>query len=242
MDPRLQFALILAFLHSLGLLGTTAIYTWMLKKKVAAKYLVAGGAAPGEELSRIATREVLLGQPIFGVLSYFIVWPLWTAMGGSMSAPFSAWTFLWHFAVFVFVNDTLFYFSHRALHTRWLYKKVHVRHHRFRFVRGLVAEYAHPVEDFANFVAFVAGPILLGSPFPIFAAWVGLRMLETVDAHSGYAFTPWAKRHAFHHMYAARGCYGSFAGLWDRVLGTEKQFHEWNAQGSPVPKSAQQDA
>lgn len=241
MDPRLAFALILGGLHTLGLLGFTAIYTLMLKRNVAPAYQVAGGAAPSPELSRIATREVLLGQPIFGVLCYFIVYPLWTLMGGTMDGAVTPLMFAWHFAVFVFVNDTLFYFSHRALHTRWLFKNVHVRHHRFRFVRGLVAEYAHPVEDFANFVAFVAGPILLGSPFPIVAAWVFLRMIETVDAHSGYTFTPWAKRHAFHHMYAARGCYGSFAGLWDRVLGTEQQFHEWTAQGSPIPKSAQTD-
>jgi sterol desaturase/sphingolipid hydroxylase (fatty acid hydroxylase superfamily) len=241
MDPRLSFALILAALHTAALLGGTAIYNWMLKRNVAPRHQVAAGAAPSAELTRIATREVLLGQPIFGVLSYFIVWPLWTAMGGAMAAPITPWLFIWQFVVFVFVNDTIFYFSHRILHTRWLFKNVHVRHHRFRFVRGLVAEYAHPVEDLLNFVAFLAGPVLLGSPFAIVAAWVFLRMFETVDAHSGYAFTPWAKRHAFHHMYAARGCYGSFAGLWDRVLGTEKQFHEWNAQGSPVPKSAQQE-
>lgn len=241
MDPRLEFALILAALHTVALLGGTAIYTLMLKRNVAPGYQVAGGAAPGAELSKVATREVLLGQPIFGVLCYFIVYPLWTGLGGAMDAAITPLQVIGHFAVFVFVNDTIFYFSHRLLHTRWLFKNVHVRHHRFRFVRGLVAEYAHPVEDFLNFVAFLAGPVLLGSPFPIVAAWVFLRMFETVDAHSGYAFTPWAKRHAFHHMYAARGCYGSFAGLWDRVLGTEKQFHEWTAQGAPTPKSAQQD-
>jgi sterol desaturase/sphingolipid hydroxylase (fatty acid hydroxylase superfamily) len=241
MDPRLSFALTLAALHTVALLGGTAIYTWMLKRNVAPQHMVAAGAPPGADLMRTATREVLLGQPIFGVLCYFIVWPLWTAMGGAMDGAINPWLFVWHFLVFVFVNDTIFYFSHRILHTRWLFKNVHVRHHRFRFVRGLVAQYAHPVEDLLNFVAFLAGPVLLGSPFIIVAAWVFLRMFETVDAHSGYAFTPWAKRHAFHHMYAARGCYGSFAGLWDRLLGTDKQYPEWTAQGSPLPKTAQSD-
>jgi len=238
MDAPLRFALILAGLHSLSLLGATAIYTWMLRRNVAPAHRVAGGAAPSEELLAVARREVLLGQPIFGVLCYFVVYPLWTRMGGAMDSAITPFMFIWHFAVFIFVNDTIFYFSHRLLHTRWLFKNVHVRHHRFRFVRGLVAEYAHPLEDLANFVAFLAGPVLLGSPFVIVAAWVFLRMLETVDAHSGYAFTPWAKRHAFHHMYAARGCYGSFAGVWDRVLGTERQFHTWWAQDRNQPEPA----
>lgn len=242
MAPQLVFALVLAGLHTLSFLGSTAIYSLMLARKVAPKQRVAEGAAPDPALMRTATREVLLGQPIFGVLCYFVVYPLWVRAGGEMSPELgSAWTWIgtgaWHFVVFVFLNDTIFYFSHRLLHTRWLFKHVHVRHHRFRFVRGLVAEYAHPVEDLANFVAFMAGPVVLGSPFPIVATWVFLRMLETVDAHSGYAFTPAASRHAFHHMYAARGCYGSFAGPWDRVLGTERAWRQWRAAGSPTPKS-----
>lgn len=241
MPPQLVFALVLAGLHTLSFLGSTAAYTWLLKRKAFPERMVASGASPPPKLMREMTREVLLGQPIFGVLCYFIIYPLWTRMGGSMTASFTPLTFVWHFLVFVFVNDTIFYFSHRALHTRWLFKKVHVRHHRFRFVRGLVAEYAHPVEDLANFVAFMAGPTLLGSPFAIVASWVFLRMFETVDAHSGYAVTPCASRHAFHHMYAARGCYGSFAGLWDRVLGTEREWKKWRAEGSPTPKSALQE-
>jgi sterol desaturase/sphingolipid hydroxylase (fatty acid hydroxylase superfamily) len=240
MSPQLFFALTLAGLHTLSFLGGTAVYQWLHRKKLYPQHMVASGAAPPAALHREMVREVLLGQPIFGVLSYFVVYPLWTRMGGTMDM--SSWpsplTFLWQFLVFVLVNDTIFYFSHRALHTRWLFKKVHVRHHRFRFVRGLVAEYAHPVEDLANFVAFMAGPVLLGSPFLIVASWVFFRMFETVDAHSGYAFTPCASRHAFHHMYAARGCYGSFAGLWDRVLGTESEWKKWRAEGSPTPKSA----
>src|SRR5688500_8829657 len=138
MDPRLVFALALAGLHTVALLGGTAIYTFLLKRNVAPQHQVAAGAPPGAELLRMATREVLLGQPIFGVLCYFIVYPLWTRMGGAMDGAITPWMFLWHFAVFVFVNDTIFYFSHRILHTRWLFKNVHVRHHRFRFVRGLV--------------------------------------------------------------------------------------------------------
>jgi sterol desaturase/sphingolipid hydroxylase (fatty acid hydroxylase superfamily) len=242
MAPQLTFALVLAVLHTTSLLGATAIYTRLLARGALAKQRVAEGAAPDAGLLKQATREVLLGQPIFGVLCYFAVYPLWVRAGGEMTASFaSVWeallTFVWHFAVFVFLNDTIFYFSHRLLHTRWLFKHVHVRHHRFRFVRGLVAEYAHPVEDAANFIAFFAGPVLLGSPFPIVATWVFLRMLETVDAHSGYALTPAASRHAFHHMYAARGCYGSFAGLWDRVLGTEREWRKWRDEGSPTPRS-----
>jgi sterol desaturase/sphingolipid hydroxylase (fatty acid hydroxylase superfamily) len=63
-----------------------------------------------------------------------------------------------------------------------------------------------------------------------------LRMIETVDAHSGYLFpfSPWslipsiqggADRHDFHHS-QNKGNYGIFA-FWDWLCGTDQVYWKW---------------
>jgi sterol desaturase/sphingolipid hydroxylase (fatty acid hydroxylase superfamily) len=88
-----------------------------------------------------------------------------------------------------------------------------------------------------NFVAFFAGPIAIASPFGIVAIWIVVRMFETVEAHSGYAFTGSSSRHAFHHLHAQRGCYGSFFSPWDRLMGTDKLWRQQRANVTRAAKS-----
>jgi fatty acid hydroxylase domain-containing protein 2 len=163
---------------------------------------------------------------------YFMVYPLWRREGGAMLGPGSIVEVAWQLVVFVFCEDTVFYWAHRLLHTRFLFRYVHARHHRFRHVRSLAAEFAHPLESAINFVAFFLGPVLLGSSFGVVCIWIVVRMFETVEAHSGYAFTGSSSRHSFHHLHAQRGCYGSFVSVWEIVMGTDKQWRAWRASGA----------
>jgi 4-alpha-methyl-delta7-sterol-4alpha-methyl oxidase len=98
-----------------------------------------------------------------------------------------------------------------------------------------VAEFAHPVENTLNFIAFFAGPVLLGTPFLTLQVWVVLRMMETLEAHSGYALTPISDRHSFHHLYATKGIYGSFVSPWDRLMGTDREFRKAREQQRVAP-------
>jgi sterol desaturase/sphingolipid hydroxylase (fatty acid hydroxylase superfamily) len=66
--------------------------------------------------------------------------------------------------------------------------------------------------------------------------WLFIRLLETVDAHSGYRFplSPFhllpfqggADRHDFHHSHNV-GCFGSFTIFWDWLCGTDAKFLEF---------------
>lgn len=56
---------------------------------------------------------------------------------------------------------------------------------------GLTSEYAHPAEILFLGFATVVGPALTGPHLFTLWLWVILRVLETVDAHSGYDF-PWS--------------------------------------------------
>lgn len=234
MPERLEFALWLSALHSLTFACVWALFALLFRRGIARHRQIASGRPPDAALSREARRELLLAHLFFPVAVYFAVHPLWTLAGGGMllrSPPL--WIFALQLVAFILIQDTIFYWSHRLLHTRWLFRRVHYRHHRFRVVRGESAEFAHPLEALFNFVALFAGPVALGSPFPVFAVWMVVRIAETVEAHSGYVFTEVSRRHAFHHLHAQRGCYGSFVSLWDFAMGTDRAFREWRAAKQP---------
>jgi len=233
MGERWLFTAVVWGMHEVVFFATWALFGLLFRRGIAARFQVAQGKGPPPELHRRAVREVLQGHVLLFPIVAFVLYPAWSAMGGRSGAPLpSVVEIAWQLAVCILVQDTIFYWSHRALHIPRLYKTIHVKHHTFRHVRGLSAEYAHPVEVLANLVAFMLPAILLGSHLLTFGIWVGIRVFETVEAHSGYAFTRLASRHAFHHLYAAKGCLGSFFGIWDRIMGTDRQWREWRKEQS----------
>jgi sterol desaturase/sphingolipid hydroxylase (fatty acid hydroxylase superfamily) len=122
------------------------------------------------------------------------------------------------------ICDTGFYWVHRTLHHPKLFQMIHSQHHRFMTSVGIASEYAHPVliidqiffcyirqwvlltccfcvcvcvkieQIFANFLPTILGGMLLGPHMFTWFLWMFLRILETVDAHSGYSF-PWRWQH-----------------------------------------------
>ncbi len=217
--------------HELAFFTFCGLYAVFHRLGIARRFAVREGQAPPVEIQRRAWREVLVGHVALLLGLAVGAVPLWQVMGGDLSAPMpSGWTVAGHVLACLVIQDTIFYWSHRALHTKRLFRAIHRKHHDFRYVRGVAAEYAHPVETLANFVALVTGPVLLAVHPVTFVLWIGLRVVETVEAHSGYAFTALASRHAYHHLYAARGCLGSFFGLWDWLMGTDAHWRQWRQQ------------
>lgn len=75
----------------------------------------------------------------------------------------------WHVAAGILIwwhvlFDTWFYWTHRALHHRYIYRFIHKQHHQFREPTGVAAFYAHPLEDlFVNVASTFIGPMLFPS-------------------------------------------------------------------------------
>ena len=89
-------------------------------------------------------------------------------------------------------EDFTFYFSHRLLHTRFLYRHFHKMHHRFTVTVGIAAEYAHPFEHvFGIMLPTAIGPLILGRNIHILTvfAWYAVRTGESLDGHCGYDFS-----------------------------------------------------
>jgi sterol desaturase/sphingolipid hydroxylase (fatty acid hydroxylase superfamily) len=77
---------------------------------------------------------------------------------------------------------------------------------------------------------FVAGPLLFGCHMVTYLIWTFVMMLESAIAHSGYDFwfLKWiqdARIHAYHHSHYADN-YGSYFGIWDKLMGTDLAYKE----------------
>jgi 4-alpha-methyl-delta7-sterol-4alpha-methyl oxidase len=214
--------------HAVALWGGYAVFEAMHRRGVLKRFQVAQGQPPPEPLARRMRLRAALNTLGFSA-GAAVVYAALRLRGVDFSAALpSGWTLAWQLVAFAFVTDTSFYWMHRVLHLPWWFARVHRRHHEFRHVRALSAEYSHSAEDVGNFVCSFLGPVLFAAHPVTVVVWLFLRVLETVDAHSGYALTPWGSRHAYHHEFN-RGNFGGFLSVWDRLLGTDADWRKWRA-------------
>lgn len=151
---------------------------------------------PSRDLLYKAYRNCILNHLVAHPLFAFVFYELAVNKAGmstSLSNLPSVTTIATQILITLLVEDFLFYWIHRTLHHRLVYKYIHKQHHEFKANVGIAAEYFHPVEDLFNIVPMVTGPLLLKMHFCTFMIWVVIRISEIVDAHSGYAlpFSIW---------------------------------------------------
>jgi len=136
----------------------------------------------------------------------------------------------------------MFYWTHRLLHHPKIYPYIHKKHHEYGITISIAAEYAHPLEwVFGNLVPSAMGAKLLGGNVHMatYIMWGFIRIMETVDGHSGYEFS-WSpyrllplsgssNYHNFHHYFNS-GNYSSFFSIWDTLCGTNKAYFRFLAK------------
>jgi len=168
--------------------------------------------------------SILLGVGIVGVflLQDFIDFGLPTV-----------WVFTWQLILIFLIDDLYFYFYHAALHTKFLYKRIHKTHHRSTMPIPMEYIFTHPLEWFFGAIGPFIGLVVIASfsEINIYAFWVmsALRNLHELDIHSGIKsskitslipFYGTTEHHDLHHS-KNRGNYASTFTLWDKVFGTE---------------------
>lgn len=152
----------------------------------------------------------------------------------------------WFFAsigIAIVVHDTWFYWTHRLMHHRRLFKLFHRVHHESTNPTPWAAYCFAPLEAAAQACIFP----LLAFTVPMhplaFFAFMIWQIVFNVIGHTGFEYFPkWMMRswlgkilntptnHVQHHE-KMRGNYGLYFNVWDRLMGTnhadyERRFHE----------------
>lgn len=158
-----------------------------------------------------------------------LAWPL-LARSSIRLGPWPPWyELLGQVVCFTYLDDFLFYWVHRALHTGALYKRIHAVHHRIHTPWAITGHFMHPLEYVLTGLLMMVGPLALGSHLATIFAWIIVRQFEAAEGHSGYAL-PWspsrllpgsegAAHHDLHHA-RVRVNFSGYLPIWDRVFGT----------------------
>jgi Delta7-sterol 5-desaturase len=136
-------------------------------------------------------------------------------------------------AAFIAFDDTYFYWSHRALHAKALYRRFHLVHHRSVDVTPLTSFSFHPGEEIITAAPFMIATALFGFEPIVVGLWSLASLANNIAGHLGYEWAPrwWtttpivrAKTPSLHHNMhheKVRGNYGLYFTFWDRVCGTQ---------------------
>lgn len=136
-------------------------------------------------------------------------------------------------AIFVLLHDAYFYWAHRAMHTRWLFRRVHRLHHRSRTPTPWAAYAFAPPEALLEAAIMPLAALLL--PIHELTAFLFLThmILRNVIGHAGVEMFPswWLRapllrlvttttHHDLHHSHGGYN-FGLYFTWWDRWMNTE---------------------
>lgn len=145
-----------------------------------------------------------------------------------------AFNFIWMF----FLHDTYFYWIHRMMHHPFLYRKVHLIHHKSTNPSPWTSYAFHPFEAIleAGIAPLVAFTIpVYRSAFFIFMLF---QIIYNVYGHLGYELYPknfhktligrWVNTSVSHnqHHKSFYGNFGLYTLIWDRWLGTLRDDYD----------------
>ena len=166
-----------------------------------------------------------------------------------------AWLLL-SLPVAVILQDVYFYWTHRLLHTRWLFRHVHGVHHRSRHPSPWTALAFHPLDALIQGAALPLILLLIPLDDYVVAGYLLHQMLRNAQSHAGVEVLPHGfARHRFwgqfattthHHLHheTNQGNYGLWFVWWDRWCGTERADYldRFDTATAPQPRAAEDGA
>lgn len=147
-------------------------------------------------------------------------------------------TFLYNvlsFFMCFFIHDTYFYWTHRLMHHRSVYKYTHKGHHLSITPTAWAALAFYPGEAVLQYIQFSLIPFTIRIHIGIFIFYLVLDIIINTAGHCGYEhvsekisknkylkYLNTVKHHDDHHS-KFNVNYGAFFNFWDRICGTYYQ-------------------
>jgi lathosterol oxidase len=138
----------------------------------------------------------------------------------------------------IFLHDAYFYWTHRMLHWKPLFKHVHKIHHLSLNPTPFSSYAFHPVEALVEIS--IVPLIVFTIPYHVYALYffTAYTLFMNVAGHMGYEFFPkgfasnrilkWhntATNHNMHHRFVKCN-YGLYFNIWDRIMKTNHPRYE----------------
>jgi lathosterol oxidase len=138
----------------------------------------------------------------------------------------------------IFLHDAWFYWTHRLMHWRPLFRLVHHVHHRSHNPTPWAAYSFHPLEAVME-SGFIGAAVFVIPLHPLaILVWLLYMITMNVLGHLGFEFLPagfsrhWLFRwqntsvhHNMHHRYYSCN-YGLYFNIWDRLMGTNHAHYD----------------
>jgi lathosterol oxidase len=146
-------------------------------------------------------------------------------------------------------HDAYFYWTHRLLHTRWLFRHVHGVHHRSRNPSPFAAYAFHPAEALVNGLPVLLPLLVLPLNLGVVLAFSVHQVVRNAHGHAAVEVMPrgfarhwlWGRfttttHHHLHHE-TAQGNYGLWFTWWDRWCGTDRKDYLQRYAAASQPRA-----
>jgi len=153
-----------------------------------------------------------------------------------LDIPERGWAYLAvSLALMILLHDAYFYWTHRLLHWRPLYRLVHYVHHRSTHPTPWAAYAFHPIEAVIQSGVYLLIVFLIPAHPLALAVFLLYMIVRNVVGHLGFEVLPagfarhpltrWhttTTHHDLHHR-RGRGNYGLYFSFWDDLVGTTRR-------------------
>lgn len=174
----------------------------------------ADGLSYAHILPQVLSTHLFVGVCSFAFLQYFADEDTWDAN------VYEASEWLARLVALFLIFDVIFYYGHRLIHHRLLYKHIHKLHHTSLASMGISGYYMGHVDALFEFILPTYLPfIILARQKSLLLAFVVVGQLNGVLTHSGHRIPgfPYCKTHLYHHLFLNVN-FG--IGIIDGILGT----------------------
>lgn len=218
-----------------------ALLCWLLASRIADRRIQTRRATNADRLREL--RQSLWSMTVFAVVDLITVVLIAVGAIAFNQGPPVLATILWQTAALILMHDAYFYWMHRWMHHKTMFRVLHSVHHLSRTPTSWAAySFATGEAAFeAVIVPLMVAAITIVAPAEPWAVFIflGHQIARNAFGHAGFEFawpgftrspwTGWMSTTVHHDLHHSEGRYnfGLYFTWWDRWMGTEHpRYHE----------------